>query len=137
MTTITNKVKAIAEDISKLTLLETADLTSYLKDQLNIPDHMLTGGAVAMAAAPVAAEAPAAAEEKTEFSVILKSFGDGKKIGVIKAIRSLTGASLGDAKKIAEDLVNAPYEIKASVSKADADVTKQALEEAGGVVELK
>ena len=88
-----------------------------------------------MAAAPAAAGGDAAggAEEKTEFDVVLTSFGD-KKVGVIKAVRELTGLGLKEAKDAVEGV---PSVIKEGVSKEDAEAAKKSLEEAGGAVEVK
>ena len=115
----------VVEYLEKLTLLEAADLVKDLEDKFGVS-----------AAAPVAAvAAPAgeAAEEQTEFTVVLKAFGD-KKINVIKEIRGLTGLGLKEAKDLVE---GAPKEVKAGVSKEEADKMKQALEKAGAQVEIK
>jgi large subunit ribosomal protein L7/L12 len=86
----------------------------------------------------VASAAPAA-EEQTEFSVFLTGFGEGpgQKVGVIKIIKIIVGASLVDAKKIVENSASAPYEVRAGVPKAEADALKKQIEEAGGFVEVK
>ena len=115
----------VVEYLEKLTLLEAADLVKDLEEKFGVS-----------AAAPVAAvAAPAgeAAEEQTEFTVVLKAFGD-KKINVIKEIRGLTGLGLKEAKDLVE---GAPKEVKAGVSKEEADKMKQALEKAGAQVEIK
>ena len=115
----------IIEDLSKLTVVEAADLSKQLEEKWGVT-----------AAAPVAA-APAggaaAAEEKSEFTVFLTAFGD-KKINVIKEVRSITGLGL----KEANDLVEAATkEVKAGVAKKDAEEMKTKLEAAGAKVELK
>lgn len=118
----------IIDAISKMTVLEVADLIKAMEDKFGVK-------AAAAAAAPAAGAAPAAAAaEPTEFDVILKSSDPAKKIPAIKAIRALMGVGLGDAKKIAEE---GNKTVKENVSKADAEAAKKALEEAGCVVEVK
>ena len=114
----------IIEDLSKLTVVEAAELSKQLEDKW--------GGTAAVAAAPAAAGA-AAGEEKSEFTVFLSSFGD-KKINVIKEVRAITGLGLKEAKDLVEA---APKEVKAGVAKKDADEMKAKLEAAGAKVELK
>ena len=119
----------LAEDLVGLTLLEAVELKNILKDKYGI--EPAAGGAVMMAG-PAAGAAPAeAAEEQTEFDVILKEAGD-KKINVIKEVRAITGLGLKEAK----DLVEAGGKIKEGVNKADADEIKGKLEAAGATVEL-
>ncbi|WIV51072.1 50S ribosomal protein L7/L12 [Marivivens sp. LCG002] len=120
-------LKKLAEEIVGLTLLEAQELKTILKDEYGI--EPAAGGAV-MVAGP-AAEAGAAAEEKTEFDVVLKDAGAGK-INVIKEVRAITGLGLKEAK----DLVEAGGKIKEGVSKAEADDIKAKLEAAGATVEL-
>tara|TARA_B100000686_G_C16247124_1_gene692585 strand:- start:249 stop:617 length:369 start_codon:yes stop_codon:yes gene_type:complete len=116
----------IIEDLSKLTVVEAADLSKQLEEKWGVT-----------AAAPVAAAVPgagaAAAEEKSEFTVFLASAGD-KKINVIKEVRSFTGLGLKEAKDLVE---GAPKEIKSGVAKKDAEEVKKKLEAAGAKVELK
>ncbi|OGP95538.1 MAG: 50S ribosomal protein L7/L12 [Deltaproteobacteria bacterium RBG_16_47_11] len=126
-------IQKIAEEISSLTLLEARDLVKTLEEKLGIK----ATAPMAMAAMPVAgmvagAEA-AAAEEKTEFDVILTGFGD-KKIQVIKVVRELTGLGLKEAKDLVEGV---PKPVKEGVSKEEAAAMKKKLEEAGGTVEVK
>ncbi len=123
-------VKKLAEEIVGLTLLEAAELKNILKDEYGI--EPAAGGAVMMAAGP--SEGPAeAAEEKTEFDVILMEAGD-KKINVIKEVRAITALGLKEAK----DLVEAGGKaVKEAVSKEEAEEIKKKLEEAGAKVELK
>jgi large subunit ribosomal protein L7/L12 len=123
-----SKIEKLAEDIVGLTLLEAAELKNLLKDKYGIEP---AAGAVAVAAGPaVAAEA---AEEKTEFDVILKSFG-ANKINVIKEVRAVTGLGLKEAK----DLVEAGGKaVKEAATKDEAEKIKKQLEEAGAEVELK
>ena len=126
---------AISQDevisyLSNLTVIDLVNLTKALEDKWGVKAAPV---AVAAAAAPAAAAAAAPAEEKTEFTVVLKN-GGGNKIGVIKVVREVTGLGLKDAK----DLVDgAPKEVKAGVSKDDAEAIKKKITEAGGVVEVK
>ncbi|MGB3556060.1 MAG: 50S ribosomal protein L7/L12 [Jannaschia sp.] len=123
-------LKALAEQIVGLTLLEAQELKTILKDEYGI--EPAAGGAVMMAG-PAGDGAGAAAEEQTEFDVILKSAG-ASKINVIKEVRSITGLGLKEAK----DLVEAGGKaVKEQVSKAEADEIKGKLEAAGAEVELK
>jgi len=117
----------VVEDLSKLTVLEAAELSKMLEEKWGVS-----------AAAPVAAAGPAAAaaapvEEKTEFDVILASFGENK-INVIKEVRAITGLGLGEAKALVE---GAPKAVKEGANKADAEAIKAKLEAAGAKVELK
>ena len=124
-------LKKIAEDISKLTLLEAVELKNILKDDYGI--EPAAGGAVVMAGAAASGEDAAGGEEKTEFDVILKAAGD-KKINVIKEVRTITGLGLKEAK----DLVEAGGKtVKEGASKDEAEEIKKKLEEAGAEVELK
>ena len=117
----------VVEFLEKLTLLEAADLVKELEDKFGVS----AAAPVAMAAAPGAGAA--AAEEKTEFSVVLVDHG-AKKINVIKEIRGITGLGLKEAKDLVE---GAPKEVKADVPKEEAEKMKAALEKAGAKVELK
>jgi large subunit ribosomal protein L7/L12 len=122
-------LKKLAEELVGLTLLEAAELKNILKDEYGIEP---AAGAVAVAAAPGAAAAEAA-EEKTEFDVVLVDAGD-KKINVIKEVRAITGLGLKEAK----DLVEAGGKtVKEAAPKAEAEELKKKLEEAGAKVELK
>mgnify|MGYP001568852778 CR=1 FL=1 len=122
-------LKKMAEEIVGLTLLEAQELKSILKDEYGI--EPAAGGAVMMAGP--AGDAGAAAEEQTEFDVILKAAG-ASKINVIKEVRALTGLGLKEAK----DLVEAGGKaVKEGVSKAEADEVKGKLEAAGAEVEVK
>ena len=122
----TEKITAIVEEIKGLTLLELNELVKAVEEEFGV-----SAAPVAAVAAPGAA-APAA-EEKTEFDVILASFG-AKKLDVIKAVREITGLGLKDAKDLVEA---APKAIMEGVSKEEAENIKKALEEAGATVELK
>lgn len=123
-------LKKLAEEIVGLTLLEAQELKTILKDEYGI--EPAAGGAVVMAAAP-GADAGAAAEEKTEFDVILVNAG-ASKINVIKEVRGITGLGLKEAK----DLVDAGGKaVKEGVDKAEAEDIKAKLEAAGAEVEIK
>jgi large subunit ribosomal protein L7/L12 len=114
----------IIEDLSKLTVVEAAELSKQLEEKWGV--------SAAVAAAPAAAGA-AAGEEKSEFTVFLSAFGD-KKINVIKEVRAITGLGLKEAKDLVEA---APKEVKAGVAKKEAEEMKAKLEAAGAKVELK
>ena len=123
-------IEKIAEDLSKLTVLEAADLATLLEEKWG----------VSAAAAPVAMAAPASGndaggttEEKSEFDVVLTSVG-ASKINVIKEVRAITGLGLKEAKDLVE---GAPKSVKDGVSKDDAEQIKAKLEEAGATVEVK
>ena len=119
-------VKKIAEELVKLTVLEVNELKNVLKDEYGIEP---AAAAVAVAAAP--AEGGAAADEKSEFDVVLKDAG-AQKIAVIKAVKEATGLGLGEAKAI----VDAGGVVKEKVAKDEAEALKKTLEEAGATVEL-
>jgi large subunit ribosomal protein L7/L12 len=123
-------IEKIAEDLSKLTVLEAAELATLLEEKWG----------VSAAAAPMAIAAPAsggdaggAAEEKSEFDVVLTSVG-ASKINVIKEVRAITGLGLKEAKDLVE---GAPKAVKEGASKDDAEQIKAKLEEAGATVEVK
>ena len=120
-------IAALVVELSKLTVLEAADLAKALEEAWGVS----AAAAVAVAAAPV--EAAAAVEEKTEFDVILTGDG-GKKIQVIKEVRAITQLGLTEAKALVEA---APTPIKQGVSKTEAEEIKKKIEEAGGTVEIK
>lgn len=123
-------LETIVEELSKLTILEAADLVKQLEDKWGV-SAAAAAPAMMMPMAGAAAAAPAA--EKTDFDVVLVSAGD-KKIQVIKVVRELTGLGLKEAK----DLVDgAPKTVKEAVAKADAESMKAKLEEQGAKVELK
>jgi large subunit ribosomal protein L7/L12 len=120
-------IAALVADLSKLTVLEAADLAKALEEAWGVS----AAAAVAVAAAP--AEAAAAVEEQTEFDVILTGDG-GKKIQVIKEVRAITQLGLTEAKSLVEA---APKAIKEGISKTEAEDIKKKIEEAGGTVEIK
>lgn len=123
-------LEKIVEDLSKLTVLEAAELSKLLEEKWGVS---AAAASVAVAMPGAGADAGAAAEEKTEFTVVLKSAGD-KKINVIKEVRAITGLGLKEAKELVE---GAPKDVKADVSKDEAEEVKKKLEEAGAEVEIK
>jgi large subunit ribosomal protein L7/L12 len=126
------KVEQIAEELDGLTLLEAAQLSKLLQEKWGVS----AAAPVAVGAVPgggAAAGAPAAAEEQTEFDVVLSAAGD-KKIQVIKVVRELTGLGLKEAKAVVDE---APKPVKEKVTKAEAADIKKKLEEVGATVEVK
>ena len=122
-------LQKLVDDLSKLTVLEAADLAKMLEEKWGVS----AAAAVAVAAAPGGAAAAAPAEEKTEFTAVLAAIGD-KKIEVIKEVRALTGLGLKEAKDLVE---GAPKPVKEGVSKDEAEKIKAQLEKVGAKVELK
>ena len=121
------KILAIVEEIKGLTILELNDLVKAVEEEFGVSAAAPVGVvAVAGAAAP-------AAEEKTEFDVVLTGFGD-KKLGVIKVVREITGLGLKEAKDLVE---GCPKALKEGVSKEEAEALKKQLEEGGATVEIK
>jgi large subunit ribosomal protein L7/L12 len=119
----------ILETIGNMSVLEIVDLISAMEEKFGV-----SAAAVAVAAAPAAGAAAAApAEEKTEFNVVMTSFGDNK-VNVIKVIRAVTGLGLKEAKDMVEGV---PATVKEGISKDDAAAIKKQLEEAGAKVEVK
>jgi large subunit ribosomal protein L7/L12 len=123
------ELSKIVDELSKLTVLEAAELAKMLEEKWGVT----AAAAVAVAAAPGAAGGAAPAEEKTEFTVVLAAAGD-KKIEVIKEVRALTGLGLKEAKDLVE---GAPKPVKEGVSKDEAAKMKATLEKVGAKVELK
>ncbi len=121
------KITNILEEIKSLTIIELADLVKAVEEEFGV-SAAAPVGVVAAGAAPAAA-----AEEKTEFDVVLKAAG-ASKLNVIKVVRELTGLGLKDAKDLVE---SAPKTIKEGVAKDEAESVKKALEEAGAEVEVK
>jgi large subunit ribosomal protein L7/L12 len=119
----------IVDDLSSLTVLEAADLAKMLEEKWGVS----AAAAVAVSAGPAAGAGAPAAEEQTEFTVVLAAAGD-KKIEVIKEVRAITGLGLKEAKDLVE---GAPKPVKEGVSKEDAEKLKGQLEKAGAKVELK
>ena len=124
----TEKSLAILEEIKALTILELSDLVKAIEEEFGV-----SAAPVAVAAVGGAGAGAPAAEEKTEFDVVLKS-GGANKLAVIKVVREITGLGLKDAKDLVE---GAPKAVKEGVSKDDAEAVKKQLEEAGAEVEVK
>jgi len=119
----------LVDDLSALTVLEASELSKMLEEKWGVS----AAAPVAVAAAPAGGAAAPAAEEKTEFDVILTSFGENK-INVIKEVRAITGLGLGEAKALVE---GAPKSVKEAAPKAEAEDIKKKLEAAGAKVDLK
>ncbi|MCX7116772.1 MAG: 50S ribosomal protein L7/L12 [Legionellales bacterium] len=117
----------ILESISKMSVMEVVELIEAMEEKF----HVSAAAAVVASAAPAAAAAPV--EEKTEFDVVMSSYGENK-VGVIKAVRTITGLGLKEAKDLVE---GAPSTIKEGVSKAEAADIKKQLEEAGASADVK
>jgi large subunit ribosomal protein L7/L12 len=122
-------LEKIAEDLSALSVIEAAELSKMLEEKWGVS----AAAPVAVAGVAAAGDAGAAAEEQTEFDVILAAAGE-KKINVIKEVRTITGLGLKEAKDLVE---GAPKPVKEGVDKAEAEELKKKLEEAGATVELK
>ena len=122
---MSDKIASMIEEVKGLTVLELAELVHALEDEFGV--------SAAAVAAPAAGAAAAVVEEKTEFDVVMTSFG-ANKIAVIKEVRGITGAGLAEAKALVEGI---PAKIKEGVSKEDAEDVKAKLEAAGATVELK
>ncbi|MEA1073135.1 50S ribosomal protein L7/L12 [Sphingomonas sp. LY29] len=120
-------IQKLVDDLSTLTVLEAAELAKALEEKWGV-----SASAAVAVAGPAAAAGPAA-EEQSEFDVILTGDG-GKKINVIKEVRAITGLGLGEAKALVE---GAPKAVKEGVNKDEAEKIKKQIEEAGGTVELK
>ena len=121
------KITAMIEELKTLTVLELSELVKAVEEEFGV-----SAAAAVAVAAPAGGEA-AAAEEKTEFDVILKEAG-AEKIKVIKVVREITGLGLADAKAVVD---GCPKTLKEAISKEDADAIKAKLEEVGAVVEVK
>lgn len=122
----------IIEDLKSLTLLEAAELVKQIEDVFEVSAAAPAAGVVM--AAPGAAAGGEAAEEKTEFDVVLEEVPADKKIAILKVVRGITGLGLKEAKELVE---SAPKAIKEGASKDDAEEAKKQIEEAGGKVALK
>ncbi|HIW15224.1 MAG TPA: 50S ribosomal protein L7/L12 [Firmicutes bacterium] len=125
---MSEKVANLIEEIKTLSVLELSEMVKALEEEFGVS----AAAPVAVAAAPAAGAAPAA-EEKTEFDVVLKSFG-ANKINVIKVVREITGLGLKEAKELVD---GAPKNVKEGVSKEDAEAIKTKLTDAGAEVEVK
>ena len=122
-------VKKLAEELTKLTVLEVNELKNILKDEYGIEP---AAAAVAVAAGPAADGGAAADDAKSEYDIVLKDAG-AQKVAVIKAVKDITGLGLGEAKALVD---GAPKTIAEKVKAEDAETHKKALEEAGATVEL-
>ncbi len=123
------KVTQLIEEVKNMTVLELSELVSALEEEFGVS----AAAPMSVAAAPAAGGAAEAAEEKTEFDVVLTAIGD-QKIKVIKVVREVTGLGLKEAKELVD---NAPKPIKEGISKEDAESLKAKIEEVGGSVEIK
>ena len=119
------KITKFVEDIKTLSVLELSELVDAIQEEFGVT--------AAIAAAPAAGAAAGGAAEKTEFDVVLASFGDSK-MGVIKAVKDVLGLGLKEAKEVVE---GAPKTLKEGVAKAEAEELKEKLEAAGATIELK
>jgi large subunit ribosomal protein L7/L12 len=120
----------ILEAIAGMTVLEVSELVKAMEEKFGVS----AAAPVAVAAAPAAGASAAPVEEKTEFTVVLKSFDDTKKIAVIKEVRAVTGLGLKEAKELVESV---PKPLKENVSKDEAAKVKDAIVAAGGTVEVQ
>jgi large subunit ribosomal protein L7/L12 len=127
------KVDQVLDIIKEMTILELKDLNDRIKDEFGITAAAPMMAPMAMAAPAADGGAPAAAEEKTEFNVVLKDAG-GNKINVIKAVREITTLGLKEAKDLVEA---APTNVKEGIAKSDAEAAVKKLQEAGATVELQ
>ena len=123
---MSEKITAMIEEIKGLTVLELSELVHALEDTFGV-------SAAAVAAGPATGAAAAVVEEKTEFDVIMTSFG-AEKIKVIKKVRGITGLGLAEAKKLVEEI---PAKLKEGISKEDAEAVKAQLEAVGATIEIK
>ena len=122
-------VKKLAEELTKLTVLEVKELSDILKDEYGIEP---AAAAVAVAGPAAGGDAAGGEDEKSEYTVMLKDAG-AQKVAVIKAVKEITGLGLGEAKAIVDE---APKAVKEGINKDDAEAAKKSLEEAGATVEL-
>lgn len=130
---MSKKTDDILDSLKTLSLLEASELVKQIEDAFGV-SAAPSAGVVMAAAGAAGGAAPEAAEEQTEFDVVLESFDASAKIKVLKAVREATGLGLGDAKAMVEA---APKTIKEGIAKNDAEALKKAIEEVGGKVSLK
>ncbi|MBO6974980.1 MAG: 50S ribosomal protein L7/L12 [Prochlorococcus marinus CUG1435] len=128
------KTEEILESLKSLSLLEASELVKQIEDAFGVSAAASAGVVMAAPGAAGGDGDGAAAEEKTEFDVVLESFDAAAKIKVLKVVRNATGLGLGDAKTLVE---SAPKTVKEGIAKADAESLKKEIEEAGGKVTLK
>ncbi len=131
---MTTKIDTIIEELKSLTLLEAAELVKQIETTFDVDASISVSPGIAMMPTSIDNEASSGAEEKTEFDVVLEEFDASKKIAVLKAVRSLTGLGLKEAKELVE---SAPKVIKENTSKEDAEEIKGKLEDAGAKVSMK
>ena len=131
---MTTKIETIIEELKSLTLLEAAELVKQIEETFDVDASVSVGTGVSMMPNAVNSDSANEVEEKTEFNVVLEEFDASKKIAVLKAVRSLTGLGLKEAKELVE---SAPKVIKENTSKEDAEEIKGKLEEAGAKVSMK
>ena len=127
------KTEEILESLKSLSLLEASELVKQIEEAFGV-SAAASAGVVMAAPGAAGGEGDGAAEEKTEFDVVLESFDAAAKIKVLKVVRNATGLGLGDAKALVE---SAPKTVKEGIAKADAESLKKEIEEAGGKVTLK
>ena len=128
------KTEEILESLKSLSLLEASELVKQIEEAFGVSAAAPAGVVMAAPGAAAGDEDGGAAEEKTEFDVVLESFDAAAKIKVLKVVRNATGLGLGDAKALVE---SAPKTVKEGIAKADAESLKKEIEEAGGKVTLK
>jgi large subunit ribosomal protein L7/L12 len=126
---VPKEFEGLVKELDKLSALEISKLVTFLEEYWNVS---AAAPAVAVAAAPAAGDGAAAAEEKSEYDVVLKDAG-AQKVAVIKAVKEITGLGLGEAKAIVD---GAPKPVLEKAKKEDAEAAKKSLEEAGATVEL-
>ncbi len=131
---MTAKTEEILESLKSLSLLEASELVKQIEEAFGVSAAASAGVVMAAPGASGVDGGGEAAEEKTEFDVILESFDAAAKIKVLKVVRNATGLGLGDAKALVE---SAPKTVKEGIAKADAETLKKDIEEAGGKVTLK
>nr|WDA99021.1 ribosomal protein L12 [Gronococcus sybilensis] len=130
-----SKINNIIEELKSLTLLEAADLVNQIEEVFGVDSSAApAGAAMAMSTAATAGEANEPQEEKTEFDLVLEEVPSDKKIAVLKAVRTITGLGLKEAKELVE---NTPKSIKEAVSKDEAETAQKELNEAGAKVTVK
>nr|QCI04458.1 ribosomal protein L12 [Antithamnion hubbsii] len=131
---MTTKIETIIEELKSLTLLEAAELVKQIEETFDVDASVSASAGVGFIPAATNNDASSEVEEKTEFNVVLEEFDASKKIAVLKAVRSLTGLGLKEAKELVE---SAPKVIKENTSKEDAEEIKSKLEDAGAKVSMK
>ena len=131
---MTTKIETIIEELKSLTLLEAAELVKQIEETFDVDASVSVGTGVSMMPNAVNSDSANEVEEKTEFNVVLEEFDASKKIAVLKAVRSLTGLGLKEAKELVE---SAPKQVQEAVAKDAAEDAKKQIEDAGGKASLK